>query len=88
MLDSKSRKWKPVLGVKASIIERSLDFELPKVNKNDLRILEQSNSSGRDKAEIEIQQWVTSFIQEVDRIETFFKRNLRDLKREFKNLEN
>jgi hypothetical protein len=36
-----------------------------------------------DKTEAEIQQWITSFIAEVDRIETFFKKNLRDLKLEF-----
>jgi hypothetical protein len=40
MLDSKSKKWRPIANAKASMIEKNLDFELPKVNKNELKILE------------------------------------------------
>ena len=41
----------------------------------------------RDEAEIEIQYWVTQYLKEIDRIEEFFKQNLKELKKEFRNLE-
>lgn len=36
---------------------------------------------------MEIQQWIDSYVAEVDRIEAFFKSNLKELKKEFRTLE-
>jgi hypothetical protein len=35
----------------------------------------------------EVEQWISEFIAEVDRIEAFFQSNLKDLKAEFRKLE-
>ena len=37
--------------------------------------------------EEEVEAWIVEFKKEIDRIETFFKKNLRELKAEFKKLE-
>ena len=42
---------------------------------------------GKDETEIEIQQWTNQYLTEIDRIESFFKKNLKELKNEFRTLE-
>ena len=42
---------------------------------------------GKDETEIEIQQWTYQYLTEIDRIESFFKKNLKELKNEFRTLE-
>lgn len=41
----------------------------------------------RQEVEKEIQHWIDAFLSEVDRIESFFKSNLKQLKKEFYKLE-
>ncbi len=41
----------------------------------------------RNVVEEEVEAWIVEFKKEIDRIETFFKKNLRELKAEFKKLE-
>jgi len=42
---------------------------------------------GKDETELEIQQWTNQYLTEIDRIESFFKKNLKELKNEFRTLE-
>lgn len=73
------------------MIQIHLDFELPQVQKTDIKLIEKAvtNLKSPDQASVEeeVQFWVEQFIHEVDRIELFFQKNLAHLKKEINKLE-
>lgn len=59
--------------------EMTFDIELPRIGKNEMRLLEALEGNDTE-CEREAELWTQFFIAEVDRIESFFKKNLRELK--------
>eukprot|EP00347_Sterkiella_histriomuscorum_P004047 403361947 len=78
-----------VLSNGANEVEKVLKFDLPKIDKKIINALEKDFSVNRkqqSEGEEKMKEWVTQFIEEVDRIEKFYQDKFNEYRQEFKKL--
>jgi Zn ribbon nucleic-acid-binding protein len=78
--------------LKASFAEKILEMELPKINKHkyinseEPTILNQAAMKIKKESIRKIQIWIDDFIEEVERVNSFYAKNLEELDKEFNNI--